>query len=307
MTTKAIIKAELADQEKAEIHFRTVLNRGAGRADVLAVFAEQPSAALARLNDTKALTDRGAADILDEVVGQVPNSERARELLEQELPPERLRTLLLARGDLPSSAAYIVSLSDLVHVVLNDLIETMRDDEEGAHVTQVALREVRLEEMSIEEIDANNERAADETENSSPSSQPNIYQMEINSPMPLYVMLNWAYKLKDREDFPEFLETQLGAYSVKQIVALALWHNSGCPLDLSEMAFESFDDLGINPDEAESILTDLLESNPPTFSRGEIEDARLGLTKRRQTQAAAPTLVDKAREEAEKLAEDLDF
>lgn len=301
MTSKAIIKAALADQEKAEVHFREVLNRGEGRANVLAVFADQPSAALARLNDTKALTDRGAADILDEVVGQVPDAERARELMEQELPPERLRQLLLARGDLVSTAAYIVSLEDIVQVVMLDMIEQMKDDEDTTHLTA---REMSASEISIEEIDEAHGHYEDEGNQLGPSSS---YDLEFNSPMPLFVILNWAHKIKDRADYPEFLDTHLGGYTAKQLIALALWSNAGCPTEVSDMPMGSFDEVGIDVDEAEELLTELLDFSPPRFSRGEIEDARMSLAKRRQAQATAPTLVDQARDAAEQVKDELDF
>jgi len=309
MTSRAIIKSDLSDQAKAEKHFREVLKHGANRPDILAVFAEQPSAALARLNDTKALTDRGAADILDEVVGQVPNNARARELLEQELPPERLRQLLLARGDLYSSAAYVVSLTDIVQVVLADMGEQMAGDENEEQPAQVIEREISETDLSIEDRAFARERQADMDEHLIPPSAPQKIQLDIDSPAPLYILLDWAHKLKDRDDYEEFLATNLGRYSILQCILLALWHEARCP-DISENEIlESgvLDNAGLDTEEANDALRDLFASGAPIFSRAEIEDARFNLSKRRKEQKQAPTMVDEARDVAAQVKDELDF
>jgi len=305
MTSQAIIKSEMTDQAKAEKHFREVLNRGEGRADVLAVIAEQPSAALARLNDTKALTDRGAADILDEIVGQVPDGDRARELLEQELPPERLRQLLLARGDLPSSAAYVVSLEDIVRVVLADMEELMKSEDEDGKRVRVIERESSSNHLSLKEVpDPENDDQFDDEPDSKAIS------LDIDSPGPLYVLLGWAHKLKDRSDYQEFLQTGLGNYTVLQCILLALWHDAGCPDAESgddQVSGMAVDELNLDVTEAREALHELFAYGPPVFSRAEIEDARQNLSRRRKAQAAAPTMVDEARDAAEQAKDELDF
>ncbi len=299
MTSHAIIKAEMTDQAKAEKHFREVLRRGSGRSDILAVIADEPQAALARLNETRALTDKGSADMLDEIVGQIPDTARARELLEQELPAARLHKLLAARGDLASSAAYVVSLEDILHAVFSDISELMHEDEaDRQNFVQVIHRESSdgwTSEESLEFDDEEGDASA-------------VVELDINSPAPLYALRAWAYKLKDREDYEEFLGANMGGFSLLQCILLAVWHDTGCPEIVDHcLDAHTLDELGIDHDTANEAMLELFEAGPPSFSRAEIEDARLQIAKRRKAREEAPSLTEETRDQAARVAEELDF
>lgn len=299
MPSKAIIKSQMSEQENAENLFREVLRRGCARNDILAVIADEPQAALARLNDTRALTTKGSADMLDEIVGQISDSEHARELLEQELPPARLRELLVARGDLPSSAAYVVSLEDVLQAVFSDISELMREDEtDRQNVVQVIQRESSDGWSTEESTEFDDEERGSFV----------VVELDINSPAPLYALRAWAYKLKDRDDYEEFLSASVGGFSILQCVLLALWHDAGCPSAVdNSLNIGALDDLSIDHGTAEEAMRDLFESGPPAFSRAEIEDARLQLAKRRQAREQAPSLVEETRDQAARVADELDF
>lgn len=82
------------------------------------------------------LTVKGAADVLDEVVGQFTDPREAREAMEQHLTPERRVELLAGRGDLPSSAALVADANDVFAAMLEDLA----DDDIGEDTNVFLLR-----------------------------------------------------------------------------------------------------------------------------------------------------------------------
>jgi len=327
MATKAIIKAQLTEQSTAEHLFKQVLNHGKGRQDILAAISDAPSAALARLNATQSLTNKGAADILDEIVGQIPSEEEARLLMEQTITTERLRLLLQARGDLPSSAAYVASLDTIAQAIMTDMIQQMREDE-GFKAAVEALREDN-EFETVAPLDtpaAEQEIRAQKQESDQLSTLPED-DWAIHTPVPLFIAMQWAHKLKERADYAEILNIQIGSYRLLHLVLM------GAMLDASDDSSEGDNDsdesdddgrlfgantgademlisktlidLNIDSDLADTALAEF--DHIPQFSRGEIERARNELAKKRQAQKSAPALVEQGREDAAAIAEKLDF
>ncbi|GEM_PF-1381436 len=299
MNNKAIIKIQLAEQDKAENLFREVLRRGAERNNILAVIADDPKTALARLNDTRTLTNKGSADMLDEIIGQIHDESRARELLEQELSPARLHELLVARGDLPSSVAYIASIEDILHAIFIDISEIKHEEADKQKIM------ITTEEDAL----ANNWETYEDLESDEEDYSSTVIEFDSNDLAPLYVLRTWAYKLKDRNDYEEFLNTiVIGKFNVLQCILLAFWYESGCPAIVhNSLNIDSLNDLGIDLDMAEDAMRELFDLDLPTFSRAEIEEARLQWTKLRQIREQAPSLIKETREEASRVADKLDF
>jgi len=118
----------------------------------LALVREQPETALACLQslDSIAMTDGDAAKVLDVIIGE-QKDERAKELLRDHLTVERLRELLVARGDLDSTAAFLADPETIALAIAEsatDNIDSLRrwafklkDRSDYAEVLKVDFRE----------------------------------------------------------------------------------------------------------------------------------------------------------------------
>jgi len=299
MKTDAIIISELNDQDKAETLFRTVLNDGTDKKAILAVLRDQPSVALARLNYTKSLTAKGASDILDEVLGQIPDAKHARELMAQNLSPERLQELLQARGDLPSVASHLAELEDLLQVILRDVSDDASEASDSS--ISISKKDVSFEEMSDAEEDEAREEVHDQPASSS------RYSFDIHSPLPLLKLYYWAAKVKDRADYQEFLAMPIGGLTVKDFLLMAIWQHAGYPDDLTDVSPDYYETVGLDSSEDERLSTLINESNLTKFSIEEIESARVDLARQRQRIATAPATVEAARSQAKDVANKLNF
>jgi hypothetical protein len=181
----------------------------------------------------------------------------------------------------------------------------MKSEDADDTRVRVIERESSPEQLSVEDYQAMEEEGE---ENEEPVSK--TIALDIDSPGPLYILLSWAQKLKDRNDYQEFLQTNLGGYTVMQCILLALWHDAGCPDAESgddHVSCMAVDQLNLDITEANEAIHELFAYGPPIFSRAEIEDARQSLSKRRKAQATAPTVVDEAHNVAEQVKDELDF
>jgi len=93
----------------------------AAKRDAIALVAQNPAGAMARLKESKesglSLTEAAAA--LDEILATV-SPEEGRQLMEDHLTPGARVELIAARSDLPSVAAHIGSIEDVIAAMLAD-------------------------------------------------------------------------------------------------------------------------------------------------------------------------------------------
>ena len=226
----------------------------ARRRAAMDVVRARPELGLAVLQSPKEITglnDSGAAKILDELVGFYEDPDEARELLDNNIQPDRQVELLQARGDLPAAAADTVRPDVVLAAIFTDI-------EDG-----------RLESM--------------------------------------LVLMSWAMKLKDRDDWEDILRMEVGELTVfdwlvgavalhaKQVdsVTADMWVEVGVDPDEGHEAFEELDAAGV-----------VLDIDPE-----DLEEVKVRLGELRREAEAEPILADKAASAVEDLAEadELDF
>ena len=128
------------------------------------------------------------------------------------------------------------------------------------------------------------------------------------SAKPFLILRSWALKLRDREDYDDFLSKEVGRRTVREHLLIAIWHQAECPEKLGEISPDLYDQFGIDPAEGRETLAGVLDADdPPAFTRDEFESARLELARRRERLEAAPTVADKAKETVTDVARKLDF
>jgi hypothetical protein len=113
-----------ADGRKATEVFRDAISGSPEtKSKALAIITRIPERALALLqfSDELGLTLQGASNVLDEVVGVIPDPAEAHRLMMSHLTDDRLLELLLGRGDLPSTAATLVDKETIVRVIAADI------------------------------------------------------------------------------------------------------------------------------------------------------------------------------------------
>ncbi|MEK7532140.1 MAG: hypothetical protein AAB579_00835 [Patescibacteria group bacterium] len=215
------------------------------------------------------LTLKGAADVLDEVVGQFTDPREARGAMEQHLTVERRVELLAGRGDLPSSAAIVADADDVFAAMLADL-EDDAGEEMNAHLLRAWMQE----------------------------------------------------KLMDRDDYADFLNREIGGRSIcDHLLALVYYEaehvmrtNSAkgeCPSArqvIDSITADTFDNLGMDPDEGRSALRWIVKRGMPKELTVE-EAARAGkrLAERRRKVREAPTTVVVAQDAASETAKKIEF
>ncbi len=75
------------------------------------------------------------------------------------------------------------------------------------------------------------------------------------------ILLGWAQKLSYRDDFEEMLDVDMGDYTFKEYIALAVWLTNGAPKSrsgITDLVAGSFDDFGIEDDDGVEILVRLV-------------------------------------------------
>lgn len=253
------------------------------RSGLRALVRANPKAALTVLNkpgSETGLSDRGAADVLDAVVGEFGDPDEVRGEIEASVRPQRQVELLRARGDLPSSAADVVDPS----VVLTAVFDEVQEAASYVGSLDDGVIDDRVEQ-----------------------------QLTLRS---------WAVKLRDRDDWDEVLEMEVGSWTVFHHLLVAIFleqrHNivrktdSGARyLALEEIPADLFDQVGIDPAEAVEVLQEMLDDGQmPDIDDVDVQAIRLAMGEKRKVLDAAPrTLADSEAEAAEEAADaaELDF
>lgn len=137
----------------------------------------------------------------------------------------------------------------------------------------------------------------------------------------------WAYKLKDREDFNEILNAEIGGRSVREHLLTNIYfeHIYGQPVTdeldevddpngepdsisvtVHDLSPSIFDDLGLDPDEDREVLLQLIEDNE--FEDFDFEELQAARIERSNRHAAVETMekTTNAAQSAASVADDLD-
>lgn len=259
--------------------FRRALNERDERSKEHQCFlAEHPDQALAVLErdrDKLALSQKEAADALEIVLGDLPK-ERARELMEAHLTPQRISELVRGRGDLPSVAAYIADLPYLVRAVFEDIRSCLdlsdagqregtlfEEEDAGDGETSLAVEE-NHEPLPLEPVE--DARAEDDAD-------PMIVvpTMDGKEALAFSVLHAWATKLSDRPDFQDFLNYPCGGWTIRDCLLYAL------ALEASPHAVpaSTFDAFGMEPNQArEQLEVMLMSGRVPSLDAETVGSAR---------------------------------
>jgi hypothetical protein len=113
----------------------------------------------------------------------------------------------------------------------------------------------------------------------------------------------WALNLKDRPDWEEELDYKIGSsYTLRELLVVAIFYEHGSH-DIADITPDVWVEVGLNPDEAQEFLTELIERDElPEFSELDIATARKQL--RERTEAFLEETSDSA---IAKIAEELDI
>jgi hypothetical protein len=112
----------------------------------------------------------------------------------------------------------------------------------------------------------------------------------------------WAHKLKDREDWGDILELEIGEqFTVREFLLADLWIEQESP-SVASLPADIFVELGLEPDDDRHHLQEMVdEDRVPEFRPGVIEEARKRLAEKRRAIKEMPTMAESARS---KIGED---
>lgn len=346
-TSAIVLKQQMADPGKAGSLMKLLLApKGTeGRQEVMDLVKAEPQLALAALqhgDQALGLTPRGSADVLEEVIGAVGEDAAAAHLVEQNLTPERVAELLAARGDLPSAAAEVATLQQLIDAIREDvrphgtvlnpdpgLVESSTpfvgrppraaspEDVDTSTAPEDVLEEGDEDSFEDEEDDNGNvsaEAHSDfaEDEKEEPSGDVRLLNDPYLTAQALLAFRSWALKLKGRKDYAELLMQRIfGSRIFRTYVLLAVYLEAHQPQDLSEVTIDLYDSVGIDPEEGASELARIL-------SRGELDEVELdpeawheagvAYSESREAKARAPKTIDELeRDKAKSAAAKLGF
>ena len=313
---REIVLSALGNDEEA----RAILYRALDASDaksrelrrILEDHPEQVLAVLAHGNAALGLSLKGGGDVLEIALGDLA-PDRARALMESYLTPKRRQELLRGRGDLPSIAADIASLDDLVATILQDIALMVRETSleevgvSGIKVTASANDAIENTETVRVEDSAEDTSVADEDdvgEDGSADEEPDEkvartkddddgdweFQTLTNHGMgadalALEILSTWAMKLKDRKDYEEFLQHRIGKAEIRQLLILAIAVREGSP----NVPPSAYEDLGLDPETSPEQLRVMLASKQfPSMDTYTIERARALVMQRHAQVACAP-------------------
>lgn len=191
-----------------------------------AMIRSNPAGALAVLGN-KNMSLWQSANLLDEIVGEVPNPAVAQQLIADHLSDGYTEELLAIRGDLPSSAAEVVEADRLIGAMLRD-----------------------------------------------------IGVGELDIPARALVFMTWSLKAKDRPDWGEILEMEIGVYTVMDLILLAIRS------EFSELTADVFETHGIDCNDGRERLRELLEKRAGLYEL-DVEHARKALGNLRKVASAS--------------------
>lgn len=265
--------------------------------EIRALVWANPVSALERLRRSgeAGLTRMGEASMLDEVVGQYADPAIARSVINENLTRERQIELVAARGDLPSSAAFVVDPEVVFEALLRELKE------------------------NVGESDRAEDDFGGDTIVGHPEADP-------------FVILAWAHKYRERDDWTELLDRVIGEYTVRDHLLIAIWNDAGCPQVFDEppeatshgegddeddgedegphgrLTDDLFDVVGLDSDEARNALSALIsDGRAMRLSREAIDEAKSAIAERRRLRETAPLSSDAARGASEETKGELDI
>lgn len=125
MGESSLVKASIGGQEASQVLIDAVKSDVEQRDKALMIIRLNPKEALTALSlPSKILgfSFSGAANALDAVAGEIEDPAVAQEMIEGCLRPDRRSELLSGRGDLPSTAAQVMGVDDLLAAILYDIL-----------------------------------------------------------------------------------------------------------------------------------------------------------------------------------------
>ncbi len=113
----------------------------------------------------------------------------------------------------------------------------------------------------------------------------------------------WAIKLKDRDDFEEILDHQVGEFTIRQYLVMDVYFEAG---QASLVTYDMFELVGLDPEEGIDELEALLAGpgDLPEFNPGQVEEAKIRLATRRREIEETPTLAADAKARVDEALED---
>lgn len=256
------------------------------RESVLALIRQNPTAALAVLGNADSdlgLSPRQSSDALDLIVETVGTDSQSKSLLTDYLSAERTAELLTGRGDLPSSAAFVIDADALILAIVKDVTSDtghpLLEKEEGAE----------LEEGDVEDTSPGGEDD-EEPRNAAPAYQEEAQTVEDDDSRltPEYRrdtadrLCRWAYKIKDRPDYGDICSRVIGTFSLREWILFAIATNHEVDVHKSTML-----ELGIDPQEGTTELEHLLlrveEEATPSLTLAHATDFAAAVAASRQT------------------------
>ncbi len=299
VASQAALVAALKSEDAPEMFRRALNDRDTHSRELRLFLADHPEQALAALEQDcvkLALSPKGAADALEIILGDMP-PERARELMESQLTSRRRSELIQGRGDLPSVAAHIAGLPDVIRAVFEDI----RTAAKGSSLAESFLLAATAGNVTYDTEDQEKfEIEEDQGENDEEDHAPVVVDMESATDLLAFsILYSWAWKLHDRPDFPEFLCFSCGNHTMRQylIFAIALQEAP------HEVAASTFDEFGMDPDEARAELRSMMATGSvPTIDAEAIERARALAIQRHRDLEEEPAVADDAREAAAEKA-----
>jgi hypothetical protein len=261
------------DNASLALTLREVLRPGPSQEQFSTLVRDNPEAAYGALQRYRelGLGSRVAANILELITDEAEDVDEACDLLNKHLSPAQQAELIAARGDLSSTAAMVCDLGTFLAAMAEDIQES---------ITYVAFDGGRVDDLH---------------ESS---------QMAFKC----HLVLGWAMKARDREDYDEFLDSRFGSSSkVRDFVLVALWHDQGSPEDLDEITADAFEDLGIDGEMARDRLGRLIDSKKmPRLNKQGLLKLVAAKTKRRK-RLEQEDLAIRARAATDKAVDELEI
>lgn len=249
---------------------KDLLRGGEEAQEVRLAIRANPSSALQILtNDNSTLTQKGRADVLDEILPEFSVAE-ARELLSEHFLPEQLAEVIAGRGDLPSSSILIVPMNDAIAAMLHDVQSySQEENTDGDNlINEGAFILLRAWAYNLQDR----------------NDWDQILKTQV---IPKTTMGKGPFSLSD----------------VLMLITLRQYPRT----DIREIPGDIFEEMGINPLDAYERLQELKdEAGIPKLSTALLEKARMRLHKRKMKLEAAPQIKEQVQEAAKQAAQEVE-
>lgn len=254
------------------------------RQNVLALIRQNPEAALAVLGNADSdlgLSPRQSSDALDLIVETIGTDAHSKTLLTDYLSPERTAELLTGRGELPSSAAFVIDADALILAIVKDVT---------SDTSHLLVEEAKEPEEEDVEDTSPGEEDDEEPRNVAPAYQEEAQTVEDDDSRltPEYRrdtadrLCRWAYKIKDRPDYGDICSRVIGTYSLREWILFAV-----ATIHESDVHKSTMLELGIDPQEGTTELEHLLqrveEEAIPSLTLAHATDFAAAIAATRQT------------------------